>query len=158
MTEICEFNYNSPIGNLIIKCSDKGCEKIAFAPRGEERGSFNTIAGAIKNWLDDYFAGNKPSVSGLNLALKGTDFQKKVWDQLLTIPYGETTVYSRISETVVGDKNSSRAVGGAIGANPVAIIVPCHRVVAKNGLGGYAWGIGIKEKLLAFEKKGKSLK
>ena len=156
MPEICEFNYDSPLGNLTITCSDAGCERIAFASRTEERGSFNKSAEAIKCWLDEYFAGNKPRSSIPPLCLKGTEFQKKVWEQLLAIPYGETTIYSRISEALTGKKNSSRAVGGAIGANPVAIIIPCHRVLAKNGLGGYAWGVGIKEKLLAFEKKDKT--
>lgn len=87
----------------------------------------------------------------LNLIVKGTDFQIKVWDELLKIPKGKVKKYSEISR-YIGNANASRAVGTAIGKNPVAIIIPCHRVVrADGGLGGYHWGEKIKEELLEQE-------
>lgn len=83
---------------------------------------------------------------------QGTAFQKKVWKAIAAIPYGETKTYGQIAEEI-GHKGSARAVGSACGANPLAIIVPCHRVVGVNGLGGYAGGLKIKRKLLELERR-----
>ncbi|NLK07167.1 MAG: methylated-DNA--[protein]-cysteine S-methyltransferase [Firmicutes bacterium] len=109
-----------------------------------------------KKWLDDYFSGKKPEVSDLALSLKGTEFRMMVWDLLIKIPYGELTTYGGIAKTVahqMGRKTmSAQAVGGAVGNNPISIIVPCHRVVGTNGsLTGYAGGIDKKIKLLEHE-------
>lgn len=83
--------------------------------------------------------------------LKGTDFQKNVWHQLCTIPYGETVCYSDVAKKI-GNPKAVRAVGTAIGANPIAVIIPCHRVLGKDGsLTGYSGGLPIKEKLLQLE-------
>lgn len=108
-------------------------------------------------WLDDYFAGRKPKVSSLPLALKGSEFRKQVWQILTEIPYGELATYGNVAKEVAKrmgkDRMSSQAVGGAIGHNPISIIVPCHRVVGTNGsLTGYAGGIDIKVKLLKHEE------
>lgn len=90
----------------------------------------------------------------LPLAPKGTPFQIAVWKTLLTIPYGETRSYQWVAETLGRDKHSYQAVGQAIGANPIVIFIPCHRIIAKDGsLGGYAYGAKIKEALLRLEKK-----
>ena len=108
-------------------------------------------------WLDIYFSGRDPGFSP-PLCLKGTDFQNKVWNILLKIPYGKTVTYGQIAEIMVKTgwmvKVSARAVGGAVGRNPVSIIVPCHRVIGADGsLTGYAGGVERKKKLLALEMK-----
>lgn len=109
-----------------------------------------------KKWLDAYFAGKKPAASELPLAPSGGEFRKIVWDILREIPYGQCATYGEIAEKTasrMGRKNmSGRAVGGAVGHNPISIIIPCHRVVGSNGnLTGYAGGIDRKVKLLEHE-------
>ncbi len=85
------------------------------------------------------------------LHIKGTDFQLKVWRELLNIPWGSITSYRNIAESL-GDSNASRAVGTAVGKNPVSVLIPCHRVLRKDGgLGGYHWGLDRKEELLRYE-------
>jgi methylated-DNA-[protein]-cysteine S-methyltransferase len=111
---------------------------------------------AAKDWLDQYFAGGKPSISELPLAPVGSDFRQEVWAILREIPYGETTTYGDIAKTIAAKTGKSRlsaqAVGGAVGHNPISIIIPCHRVVGANGsLTGYAGGIDKKIKLLEHE-------
>ena len=108
-----------------------------------------------KRWLDIYFSGKNPGyIPAINP--KGTEFQKLVWKILLGIPYGKTTTYGEIAGKIAEIKNISRmsaqAVGGAVGKNPIAIIIPCHRVVGKNGkLTGYRYGMDKKIALLAHE-------
>lgn len=109
-----------------------------------------------KNWLDNYFAGAQPSLQDLPLAPHGSDFQKTVWLELSKIPYGKTTTYGQIAKNVArqmeNNSMSAQAVGGAVGRNPLSIIVPCHRVVGTNGsLTGYASGVDKKIKLLQHE-------
>ena len=105
-------------------------------------------------WVSDYFAGHRRSVD-FPLAPSGTEFQRKVWQLLLTIPYGETTTYGAIAK-LLGEKMSAQAVGQAVGHNPIAIIIPCHRVVGSGEqLTGYAWGIEKKQWLLAHEEETK---
>ena len=107
-------------------------------------------------WLDDYFAGRNPAIADLPLAPVGGEFRKAVWEILCDIPYGEYTTYGEIAKKIAaraGKKSmSSQAVGGAVGHNPISIIIPCHRVVGSNGsLTGYAGGISRKIKLLELE-------
>jgi methylated-DNA-[protein]-cysteine S-methyltransferase len=104
----------------------------------------------LRNWLNDYFAGSqKASMPQLNPY--GTDFQKKVWDMLRGIPYGEITTYRNIAKRI--SMRSARAIGGAISHNPISILIPCHRVVGANGkLIGYAGGINKKKALINLEK------
>lgn len=103
-----------------------------------------------KRQLEEYFAGLRASFS-LPLNPQGTAFQKKVWQQLEAIPYGQTRTYGQIA-AAVGQPTASRAVGGANHNNPIAIVIPCHRVIGANGkLTGYAGGLDIKEKLLRLE-------
>ena len=103
-----------------------------------------------KRQLDEYFTGQRAAFS-LPVAPKGTAFQKAVWQQLEAIPYGETRTYGQIA-AAVGNPKASRAVGGANHNNPVAIIIPCHRVIGANGaMTGYAGGVDLKETLLRLE-------
>lgn len=104
-------------------------------------------------WLDSYFAGRDPRFTP-RLCLRGTDFQKRVWEILLSIPYGQTMTYGEVAARL-GNRVSPRAAGGAVGRNPAAIIIPCHRVIGKNGrLTGYAWGLDRKRRLLELEQAG----
>ena len=109
-----------------------------------------------KKWLDRYFAGEKPSISELPLAPIGGEFRQGVWSILCEIPYGEVITYGDIAKKIAVKMNkesmSSQAVGGAVGHNPISIIIPCHRVVGSNGsLTGFAGGIQMKVKLLELE-------
>ena len=109
-----------------------------------------------RGWLDRYFAGGRPSLCELPLAPAGSEFRQGVWSILCEIPYGEVTTYGDIAKKVaarMGNKSmSAQAVGGAVGHNPISIIIPCHRVVGSNGsLTGYAGGIKTKIKLLELE-------
>jgi methylated-DNA-[protein]-cysteine S-methyltransferase len=110
----------------------------------------------VEAWLDDYFAGGKPNASQLPLAPIGGVFRQCVWTLLRSIPYGTVTTYGAIAKQTASEmgKNtmSAQAVGGAVGHNPISIIIPCHRVVGANGsLTGYAGGIKIKKMLLELE-------
>jgi methylated-DNA-[protein]-cysteine S-methyltransferase len=106
-----------------------------------------------KEAFQNYYAGDEKSFS-IPLDLQGTPFQKKVWETLQAIPYGETKSYSEIAEKI-GNPKSIRAVGTAIGRNPVLIAVPCHRVIQKNGgLGGFRGGLSLKKYLLQHEQTG----
>ena len=107
-------------------------------------------------WLDRYFAGERPDPLELPLAPQGSDFRQRVWKILLEIPYGETTTYRALAEAVARKRGlrrmSAQAVGGAVGHNPISIIVPCHRVVGSDGsLTGYAGGLERKVQLLRLE-------
>ncbi|MHC5229574.1 methylated-DNA--[protein]-cysteine S-methyltransferase [Enterococcus sp. LJL99] len=109
-----------------------------------------------KQWLTNYFAGKKPAIDELTLHFIGSDFQKIVWEILCEIPYNEVTTYGEIAKKVAKKRGltsmSSQAVGGAVGHNPISIIVPCHRVVGSNGsLTGYAGGLAAKISLLNLE-------
>jgi len=111
---------------------------------------------AAKKWLDRYFAGGKPGISKLPLAPIGGEFRQMVWKILCEIPYGQVTTYGDIAKKIAsktGKKSmSSQAVGGAVGHNPISIIIPCHRVVGENGsLTGFAGGMDMKVKLLELE-------
>lgn len=110
----------------------------------------------VKNWLDRYFAGEKPAISEVPLRPGGSEFWQSVWRILCDIPYGEVVTYGSIAKKVASDlgreRMSAQAVGGAVGHNPISIIIPCHRVVGANGsLTGYAGGIDTKVKLLQHE-------
>ncbi|OCG03064.1 methylated-DNA--[protein]-cysteine S-methyltransferase [Gilliamella sp. wkB112] len=114
------------------------------------------IFNLTKKWLDNYFEGKKQSINQLSLAPHGSPFRQKVWDILCQIPYGEVITYGDIAKQIALQNNlhkmSSQAVGGAVGHNPISIIIPCHRVIGANGnLTGYAGGIDKKIKLLQIE-------
>ncbi len=109
----------------------------------------------VKQWLDDYFKGKNSSIN-FSVAPKGSDFRRDVWNILTEIPYGELTTYGKIAKQLEkkyrGKRVSAQAVGGAVGHNPISIIIPCHRVVGSNGsLTGYAGGLDKKVMLLKLE-------
>ena len=158
-------HYSSPIGKLLLAEKDdalvglwiEGQKYYLGTVREEikEVGDSAVLAQA-RRWLDRYFAGERPSVMELNTAPDGSPFRKAVWRILCEIPYGRTITYGEIAKKLVQNngfsKMSAQAVGGAVGRNPVSIIIPCHRVVGSNGsLTGYAGGVEIKQKLLALE-------
>ena len=111
----------------------------------------------VEKWLKSYFAGANLSIKSLPLKPAGTNFRQIVWQELLNIPYGDTITYKELGKKVavrLGKSSmSSQAIGGAVGHNPISIIIPCHRVIGTNGsLTGYAGGLDKKEYLLALEK------
>lgn len=133
-------------------------QKYFAATLSDETMEKNTLPvfNAVKKWLDKYFAGHAPSISSLPLSPYGGEFRKSVWDILCEIPYGEVATYGEIAKKMAiltgRESMSSQAVGGAVGHNPISIIIPCHRVVGANGsLTGYAGGISVKLKLLELE-------
>ena len=153
--------YLSPLGLIVLESDGKVLTGLRFVENSDtpqqtrETVSEDTtdtlpIFAEVRQWLDDYFAGKRPcNVPRLNPP--GTDFQRRVWQRLFTIFYGQTKTYGEIAK-MVGCK-SARAVGQAIGRNPIALIIPCHRVVGANGtLGGYAYGVDRKKQLLELEK------
>ena len=142
----------SPLGTLYLTADEGGLTGIWMHPEKTE--DFPVLSQA-KVWLDSYFAGNPAEIS-FPLNPQGTAFQQQVWDILLTIHYGQTRTYGDIAREIAartGKKEmSAQAVGQAVGANPIAIAIPCHRVVgAKGKLTGYAGGLDKKEWLLRHE-------
>lgn len=123
------------------------------APDAE--GACSAVLNDARSWLDRYFAGDRPNPHELPLNPGGTDFQKSVWRILADIPYGETVTYGDIAkrmETASGRRMSAQAIGGAVGRNPLCVIVPCHRVMgARGNLTGFGGGIDTKIKLLEHE-------
>lgn len=109
------------------------------------------ILRATRQWLEDYFAGRRPDGSRIPLAPGGTDFQKRVWAELCALPYGELTTYGALARAL-GAPSAARAVGSAVGRNPIVLLIPCHRVLGSGGrLGGYAGGTERKRTLLRHE-------
>ncbi len=113
-----------------------------------------------KDWLDRYFSGKQPAICELSLRPDGSVFRQEVWKLLCKIPYGEVTTYGAIARKIAAsrglDNMSAQAVGGAIGHNPISIIIPCHRVIGSDGsLVGYGGGLELKQKLLTHEKQSK---
>lgn len=146
----CE--YPSPLGTLYLTADAVGLTGIRMHP---EKTEDYPVLFQAKSWLDSYFSGNPAEIS-FPLQPHGTPFQKQVWELLLAIPYGETTTYGALAREMAvrtgKKKMSAQAVGQAVGANPIAIAIPCHRVVGANGkLTGYAWGLDKKEWLLRHE-------
>jgi methylated-DNA-[protein]-cysteine S-methyltransferase len=145
--------YKSPIGIIKIEYSEKGISKLVFTDEaeGEElRADFQDSP--FSTQIDEYFNG-KRKIFDLPLDLQGTDFQKRVWSELLKIPFGKTISYKELSIRL-GNIKAIRAVAAANGANPVSIIVPCHRVIGSDGsMTGYAGGLWRKKWLLEFETK-----
>lgn len=120
-----------------------------------EDGGGLAVFDQVRSWLDRYFAGLRPDPAELPLAPAGSEFRQLVWDALLAIPYGQTRTYgsiARLLEETTGRRASAQAVGGAVGHNPISIVIPCHRVVGSDGsLTGYAGGIRSKLWLLGHE-------
>jgi len=155
--------YSSPLDEILLTCDDVGLTGLWF--KGEKLDALlvderytemeTPLLHTIKRWLDIYFTGREPDFMP-PLHTTGSDFQFTVWELLRQIPYGEITTYGELAKRVAKKRGlprmSAQAVGGAVGRNPISIIVPCHRVIGKNGnLTGYAGGIERKKKLLMLE-------
>lgn len=156
--------YNSPLGNITL-ASEGNCltglwfdgqkyDRAAISEKYEEKDL--PIFEETCKWLDIYFSGKEPDFTP-PILMRTTEFRKKVWEILLTIPYGKTMTYGEIAQKIAEQqgvsKMSAQAVGGAVGHNCISIIIPCHRVVGTDGsLTGYAGGIEKKIKLLSLEK------
>jgi len=158
MTPLSYTQIGSPVGPLLLASDERGLHEIRFVngrrPGAPEPGwtpNAASFAEAIRQ-LQEYFSGNRQEFD-LPLALEGTDFQLRVWRCLQTIPYGQTFSYLQLAEKI-GNPKAVRAVGLANGANPIPIIIPCHRVIGSNGsLTGFGGGLPNKQKLLALESR-----
>lgn len=148
----------SPVGALTLVASDKGLAAILWENDDPDRVRLEALAEnaghpvlvEAERQLGEYFAGKRQAFD-LPLDFHGTDFQKRVWEQLLAIPFGETRSYGEIARAL-GQPTASRAVGAANGKNPISIVAPCHRVIGTNGaLIGFAGGLEAKQRLLALE-------
>ena len=152
-TETVTMPYESPIGRLVLECD--GDVLIGVWLPNERRHARNdaddvpTVLKETASQLDEYFAGERTDFD-VRMELDGTDFQREVWSELTRIPYGETISYGELARRV-GRPSAPRAVGQANGRNPIPVIVPCHRVLASNGIGGYGGGLKVKRQLLAVE-------
>jgi methylated-DNA-[protein]-cysteine S-methyltransferase len=159
--------YPSPVGTITLACDGGSGSLVGLWIEGQKyhggalpeamtENNGIPIFSAARKWLGRYFAGEKPGVSELPLAPIGGWFRQGVWNILCEIPYGEVITYGGIAKKMAAKMNkesmSSQAVGGAVGHNPISIIIPCHRVVGSSGsLTGYAGGIQMKIKLLELE-------
>lgn len=153
---ICYYNYTDiPIDFLSIAVDKNAVKAISFRDVGQQYSGAlkqeTPLINSVYSQLKEYFAGQRKEFN-LPLAPEGTDFQQKVWQALCRIPYGETRSYKEIA-AAAGSPKGCRAVGMANNRNPIAIIIPCHRVIGADGkMVGYAGGLNIKEKLLQIEK------
>ena len=162
-------NYHAPIGKLTIASTDVGICGIwiegqkhfpAVLPMciSPEEGPQPLFL--VCRWLDAYFAGEEPDISSIPIDPHGSDFQILVWKHLCSIPYGCTATYGQLADTIAQElgitKMSAQAIGGAVGRNPISILIPCHRVIGVRGqLTGYAGGLSNKHWLLQHENKSK---
>lgn len=144
--------YESPIGILEICESENKILSIDFVDEKNKVYSSSSILKECIRELDDYFNGRLKRFN-LDLFISGSDFQKKVWKELMNIPYGEVVSYGEVAR-LIGNSKASRAVGNANNKNKIPIIIPCHRVVGSTGkLTGYAGGLWRKEWLLKHERR-----
>lgn len=150
---------SSPLGKMILTATDRGLCGVYFEGQRyiptncstwqRNENPFMTAT----TWLQEYFSGEDPIYPGA-LDLRGTEFQKRVWRALQAIAFGSSATYQQIA-TAIGRSTAARAVGAAIGRNPISLIIPCHRVVgSQGGLTGYAGGLERKEYLLHLERRG----
>ena len=151
--------YSSPLGELLIASRGEKITGLWFTGQKYDRAGLGDMVltepeispalSAALCWLEEYFRGEEPKIE-IKLRPEGTAFQKRVWEELLTIPYGETLSYGDLAKRL---GSSPRAVGAAVGKNPISLIIPCHRVLGSDGsLTGYAGGIERKKYLLEQEK------
>lgn len=157
----------SPVGTITLACDGDGRHLVGLWTEGQKyhggtipevmiENNDIPLFETTKKWLDRYFAGEKPDAFELPLAPIGGEFRQGVWSILREIPYGEVITYGEIAQKMAAkmgkDRMSSQAVGGAVGHNPISIIIPCHRVVGSNGsLTGFSGGVKMKAKLLELE-------
>ncbi|AFL54494.1 AraC family transcriptional regulator of adaptative response/methylated-DNA-[protein]-cysteine methyltransferase [Sinorhizobium fredii] len=156
--------HPSPFGTALVMVTDRGLAGLAFADAGEERASFEDMS---RRWPNATYREDSAATARyaarifnperwcadepLNIVLIGSDFQIRVWQALLNIPLGKATTYSKIAGEI-GQPTASRAVGAAVGRNPISFVVPCHRALGKGGeLTGYHWGLTRKRAILGWE-------
>ena len=143
--------FETPFGPARVSVDANGAVTVfsfGGGDNGDAGGGFNP---EVARQVDEFFAGKRQAFD-FPLAPKGSEFQKRVWAELVRIPFGETISYGELARRI-GNPAASRAVGRANATNPIAVIVPCHRVIGTNGkLTGYAGGIELKDKLLAWER------
>ena len=143
----------SPIGRLVLESDGDVLIGVWLPnesrPKRRDAEDVPPVLKETATQLEEYFAGERTDFD-LQMELDGTRFQREVWTELTRIPYGETISYGELARRV-GRPNGPRAVGQANGRNPIPIIVPCHRVLASNGIGGYGGGLKVKRALLALE-------
>ncbi|MFE2777254.1 MULTISPECIES: methylated-DNA--[protein]-cysteine S-methyltransferase [Lactobacillales] len=158
-------SYTSPLGQMTIVNDEHAIKGLWFSDQRYFGGKYDLqtmiegetpVTKQVKNWLDAYFAGENPTLDPNILAPEVTSYRKQILNALINLPYGQTTSYKELADKValntLGKRGSARAAGGAVGHNPISILIPCHRVVATNGaLTGYAGGIDRKIALLALE-------
>jgi len=157
--------YESPLGSITLASDEQNLVGLWLAG---QKYYADTLEGAdvlsaelpvhiaTKKWLDDYFLGRNPPVRRIPLAPRGSEFRRHVWELLSQIPYGEFTTYGALGKKIAAimgrQSMAGQAIGGAVGRNPVSIIIPCHRVIGSGGsLTGFAGGIDKKVKLLELE-------
>ena len=147
-TELFFDVFDSPIGALYLIFSGKNLSGIYFERPEHRRGK---TPGSFRKELKEYFEGKTVEFGQNIIFLEGTDFEKKVWLALKDIPYGQTRTYKWLAERI-GNPKATRAVGQALGRNPIPIVLPCHRVIESDGsIGGYSSGVDIKRRLLDIE-------
>lgn len=141
---------SSPFGNILLE-SREGCLScLRFTDEQTDGEIFDQVLLSAKEQLEEYFAGKRKNFD-MPIGLGGTEFQRKVWMEVAKIPFGQTTTYMKLSQKL-GNPAAIRAVGAAIGANPILVILPCHRILGSDGsLTGYAGGLDRKKALLELE-------
>lgn len=159
-----ESRLHSPLGEVRLRSDGESLTGLWFVGQVNDAKDIDDIEikndlpifGQVESWLESYFSGKQTSIT-IPLQPKGTSFQQRVWQILQEIPYGETMTYGEIAQRIAKEKGvetfSAQAVGQAVGKNPISILIPCHRVLGKNGaLTGYAGGVHRKEQLLQLER------
>ena len=141
--------YDSPIGLLQISADQRKLRGVALVDDRTEEERPNFITEQAKAQLEEYFAGERTEFS-LFFLYNGTDFQRQVWSKLSEIPYGKVVTYGQLA-AAIGQPTACRAVANAVGQNPYLILLPCHRVVASDGIGGFSAGVEAKKHLLTLE-------
>lgn len=162
---LTKMHYDSPVGGLTLLAREDALLGLWFNKQAHFGAKYeltdvpvgqNPVLIRVSQWLDQYFAGERPATTDLPLAPQVTDFQRLVLSILRKVPYGEVISYKQIADQVAlarnGRRSAARAVGGVMGHNPISIIIPCHRVVGANGrMTGYSAGLATKMRLLALE-------
>lgn len=139
-------------GSVITNLHIEGDRYFAHVPNDWQKNSNHQLLQKAKKALEEYFAGKRKTFD-FKFGFSGTPFQQHVWKALMEIPSGKTTTYKALAEAI-GNPNAVRAVGTAVGRNPICIFIPCHRVLASDGtFGGYVAGVACKSFLLALEKR-----
>lgn len=157
--------YSSPLGNILVVTDEQSVKGVWFENQKYYGASYDVSIMStdetdcikqVRKWLDDYFSCKHPKINSALLKPEVTPFRGQVLELLTEIPYGQTTTYQQLAtqfEKRYGKKTSARAIGGAVGHNPLSILIPCHRVIGSNNeLTGYAGGITRKIELLSLEQ------